>query len=1192
MASLTLRSVKGTQLTNNELDANFSNLNTELASKQNTLVSGTSIKTVNGVSVLGSGNIQIDGGVTSFNSRTGAVTLSSGDVTGALGFTPVNKAGDTITGNLAFSGTGLRITGDFSNATRASRLLFQTSTANSNTFLSLIPNGTGGGSGLDVHLSGTDPDNTAFGRFAVTSASVNVRSGVSGTGTQLPMDFYIGSSIMGRLSTAGNWLFGTTADNATDKIQVVGSVSATSFSGSGANLTGLTSGQITTALGFTPYNATNPSGYITNTGNARVGVENNGTLIGTRRNINFIPGTGISLSISDDAANEEVDVTITSTAAGGVTSFNTRTGAVSLSSGDVTGALGFTPYNSTNPSGYITSSFSGFMLRSTSPQTNPNTNFSSSAYRFDPNANNPTNEHYAIITYGNESNVTGQLATHFVSGQTFTRAYNSAWSAWRTQLDSVNYTSYSPSLTGSGASGNWGINVTGSSGSVSGLTINNASAPINPDNVTQNQIGYNTSVSLFGQSDGGLYSSSYSSSWIHQIYGDFRTGQIAIRGKNSGTWQAWRTVLDSSNYTSYSPSLGGSGASGTWGISVTGSSSSTTFLSSPDGDRVAGNKLPTSNPRTVRFDFATAGSVGSAGNYAGVMTYAPWDGTSASTGDSSYQLAFTNQSGVNASGPAQLLLRNGINGSWNGWQTILSSSNYTSYSPSLSGSGASGTWGINITGNAATVASRSVGTGTDNIAFLNGSRNIVTQNPETYSGEVRLGAAWNRGGVYASSTLSLSTSASEIHFVFGDVVRAWVNSSSQINAPGGYISNGNPWGTSNSAYFPNGISTAGGTNWIYGNSYIGNAPSNGAGHELQSNGNMRSTGQHRATIYYDDNDTGYYCDPNGNSNLNTINGRGAGSLMYYQGFTLDANTMNANSTGFTYAVNAPAVGPVARFSTGGGYDLWLNAAYGGGGTLFFRTRNGDAGSMNAWRACASYGINYGDSLFATIYYDANDTGYYVNPNGYSQMSAVWANDWFRPQGGCGVYWESYGRGIRAADNEFSYGHIGTYGSGLNGWRGYGVFPNNFILMSNGSTHGFYAPSPGIWLMNMDTSGNVVFNGNVTAYSDLRLKDNVRDIDGVLARRDTLAKAAIKYERDGRTRIGYGAQILRDNGCAEFVMEADDALKLATGLGTLSVDYGETAAILAVASKMTDDRVANLEAKIARLEAIIEKLIGD
>jgi hypothetical protein len=38
--------------------------------------------------------------------------------------------------------------------------------------------------------------------------------------------------------------------------------------------------------------------------------------------------------------------------AGGVSSFNTRTGAVTLTSSDVTTALGFTPYNATNPNGY------------------------------------------------------------------------------------------------------------------------------------------------------------------------------------------------------------------------------------------------------------------------------------------------------------------------------------------------------------------------------------------------------------------------------------------------------------------------------------------------------------------------------------------------------------------------------------------------------------------------------------------------------------------------------------------------------------------------------------------------------------------------------------------------------------------------------------------------------------------------
>ncbi len=38
---------------------------------------------------------------------------------------------------------------------------------------------------------------------------------------------------------------------------------------------------------------------------------------------------------------------------GGVTSFNTRTGAVTLNGTDVSGALGFTPYSAANPSGYV-----------------------------------------------------------------------------------------------------------------------------------------------------------------------------------------------------------------------------------------------------------------------------------------------------------------------------------------------------------------------------------------------------------------------------------------------------------------------------------------------------------------------------------------------------------------------------------------------------------------------------------------------------------------------------------------------------------------------------------------------------------------------------------------------------------------------------------------------------------------------
>jgi hypothetical protein len=75
----------------------------------------------------------------------------------------------------------------------------------------------------------------------------------------------------------------------------------------------------------------------------------------------------------------------------------------------------------------------------------------------------------------------------------------------------------------------------------------NTSGVINPDNTTMNGLYYCNSVSLFGQTDGALYNQAYSSTWQGQIYQDYRTGQLAIRGKNSGTWQAWRTVRDSTN---------------------------------------------------------------------------------------------------------------------------------------------------------------------------------------------------------------------------------------------------------------------------------------------------------------------------------------------------------------------------------------------------------------------------------------------------------------------------------------------------------------------------------------------------------------------------------------------------------------------------------------------------------------------
>lgn len=53
--------------------------------------------------VTGVTNVAIAFPVTSFNGRSGAIVLNSGDVTSALGYTPVNKTGDTMTGALGIN---------------------------------------------------------------------------------------------------------------------------------------------------------------------------------------------------------------------------------------------------------------------------------------------------------------------------------------------------------------------------------------------------------------------------------------------------------------------------------------------------------------------------------------------------------------------------------------------------------------------------------------------------------------------------------------------------------------------------------------------------------------------------------------------------------------------------------------------------------------------------------------------------------------------------------------------------------------------------------------------------------------------------------------------------------------------------------------------------------------------------------
>jgi hypothetical protein len=160
-----------------------------------------------------------------------------------------------------------------------------------------------------------------------------------------------------------------------------------------------------------------------------------------------------------------------------------------INSSAVTTALGYTPYNATNPNGYITGI--SFANVSSKPTT--------------------------ISGYG----ITDAITTSNIGSQSVSYA-STAGSA--DQIDGI------------------GIRNTNTSGvAANTLDSNGLTYVTDVDGSSSNLTGNST--------DGALYSQIYSSSWQHQIYGDYRTGIMYVRGKNSGTWAGWKRVALSSATT-------------------------------------------------------------------------------------------------------------------------------------------------------------------------------------------------------------------------------------------------------------------------------------------------------------------------------------------------------------------------------------------------------------------------------------------------------------------------------------------------------------------------------------------------------------------------------------------------------------------------------------------------------------------
>ena len=224
------------------------------------------------------------------------------------------------------------------------------------------------------------------------------------------------------------------------------------------------------------------------------------------------------------------------------------------------------------------------------------------------------------------------------------------------------------------------------------------------------------------------------------------TGGLQVNGVN---------VVTTGTISGLAPSLTGSGASGTWGISISGNAATATSAASCSGNAatatsarsatnatnatvhvVTDSRSNATSPQTINqgvvFDFKANSTEGlsDGGTYFGEMTFRQYGSGTDWSGGLSHQLGFTDNGNI--------WQRSGSSSTWGSWKKILDSSNYTSYTVAANGTGATGTWGINVTGTA------------NNITAYTVNQNVGTGNAVTFAGVT------NNGNLTVSGTSSLS----------------------------------------------------------------------------------------------------------------------------------------------------------------------------------------------------------------------------------------------------------------------------------------------------------------------------------------------------------------------------------------------------------------------------------------------------
>lgn len=209
-----------------------------------------------------------------------------------------------------------------------------------------------------------------------------------------------------------------------------------------------------------------------------------------------------------------------------------------------------------------------------------------------------------------------------------------------------------------------------------------------------------------------------------------------------------------------------------------------------------------------------------------------------------------------------------------------------------------------------------------------------------------------------------------------------------------------------------------------------------------------------------------------------------------------------------------------------------------------------------------------------------------------------SNNWVYTEGNAGWYNDTYGQGLRQVKGNLTYGNVVTYGENYNGWSGYNVNNStvtNFMQNSAG-TVGFYQENNAGWILfwnsgyacwGMGTDATdpsyslhiPKYGGSNTGWiiwSDRRIKENIKTIDSALDK--ILSLRGVYYNKiddpNKERCVGYIAQ--------EVLEVVPELVVYSEELDIYNMNYAPMVAMLTEAMKEQQAQIEELKQQVQTL----------